>query len=135
MGSSINDILLEDFQNVVGEMLMRNRSVLDILSKMQTSMGRVNRAVVKAVTHCGCIEIEGKKQAFPGEVSIKNLNGLVSTQTKGELCDECRRTIEKEIGGELFYIASLCNTFGISLYDVILSEKETLGTLGNYSLR
>lgn len=135
MGNSINDIMLEDFQSVVSEMLMRNRSVLDIISKMQTSMGRVNRAVIKAVTHCGCIEIEGKKQVFPEEVSIKNLSEIVSTQLKGELCKECRSTIEKEIGGELFYIASLCNTLGISLYDVVLSEKETLGTLGNYSLR
>lgn len=135
MGNSINDILMEDFQNVVSELLMRNRSVLDILSKIQTSAGRVNRAVVKAVTHCGCIGIEGKKQTFPGEVSMKNLNGLVSSQLTGELCTECRRTIEKEIGGELFYIAAMCNTLGISLYDVVLSEKETLGTLGSYSLR
>lgn len=135
MGSSINDILMEDFQNVVSELLMRNRSILDILTKIQTSSGRVNRSVAKAVTHCGCIEIEGKKQVFPGEVSMKNLSGLMSTQLKGELCPECRQTIEKEIGAALFYLAALCNTLGISLYDVVLSEKETLGTLGSYSLR
>ncbi len=135
MSSSINDILLEDFQSVVGEMLIRNRSVLDIISKMQTSTGRVNRAVVKAATHCGCIEIEGKKQTFPEKVSIANLSELVSAQVKGKLCNDCHRTIEKEIGGALFYIASLCNTFGISLYDVVLREKETLNTLGKYSLR
>jgi hypothetical protein len=135
MGSSINDILMEDFQNVVSELLMRNRSILDILTKIQTSSGRVDRSVVKAVTHCGCIEIEGKKQVFPGEVSMKNFSGLMSTQIKGELCTECRQTIEKEIGGVLFYLAALSNTLGISLYDVVLSEKETLGTLGSYSLR
>jgi len=135
MGSSINDILMEDFQNVVSELLMRNRSVLDILTKIQTSAGRVNRSVVKAATHCGCVEIEGKKQVFPGEVSMKNLSGLMSTQLKGELCPECRQTIEKEVGGQLFYLAALCNTLGISLYDVVLSEKETLRTLGSYSLR
>jgi len=135
MGSSINDILMEDFQNVVSELLMRNRSVLDILTKIQTSAGRVNRSVVKAVTHCGCVEIEGKKQVFPGEVSMKNISGLMSTQLNGELCPECRQTIEKEVGGQLFYLAALCNALGISLYDVVLSEKETLGTLGSYSLR
>ena len=135
MGNSINDIMLEDFQNVVNELLMRNRSVLDVLSKIQTSSGRVNRAVIKSVTHCGCIQIDGRKQTFPGEASMKNLGSLVSTQVKGELCPECRSTIEKEIGGELFYLAALCNTLGISLYDVVLSEKETLGTLGSYSLR
>lgn len=135
MGNSINDILMEDFQNVVGELLIRNRSILDILTKLQTSDGRVSRAVIKSVTHCGCIQIEGKKQAFPDEASMSELGGLVSTQVKGELCPECRQTIEKEIGGVLFYLAALCNTLGISLYDAILNEKEALDTLGNYSLR
>ena len=135
MGKSINDIFLEDFQSVVGEMLIRNRSILDVLSKIQVSGGRVNRAVVKSVTHCGCISIDGKKQAFPNGASINDLSGLVSTQVKGELCPDCRQTIEKEIGGALFYLAALCNTLDISLYDVILKEKETLATLGNYSLR
>jgi hypothetical protein len=135
MGKSINDILLEDFQSVVGELLIRNRSILDVLTKMQTSEGRVSRAVVKSVTHCGCIGIDGKKQAFPDEASMNDLSGLVSSQVKGELCPECRQTIEKEIGGALFYLAALCNTLNISLYDVILKEKEALGTLGNYSLR
>jgi hypothetical protein len=135
MGKSINDILLEDFQSVVGELLIRNRSILDVLTKLQTSEGRVNRAVVKSVTHCGCIGIDGKKQTFPDEASMSDLSGLVSSQVKGALCPECRQTIEKEIGGALFYLAALCNTLGISLYDVILKEKEALGTLGNYSLR
>jgi hypothetical protein len=135
MGKSINDILLEDFQNVVSELLMRNRSILDVLTKMQVSGGRVNRAVVKSVTHCGCISIDGKKQAFPNDAGINDLSGLISTQVKGELCPECRQTIEKEIGGALFFLAALCNTLDISLYDVILKEKEALATLGNYSLR
>ena len=135
MGKSINDIFLEDFQGVVGEMLIRNRSILDVLSKIQVSGGRVNRAVVKSVTHCGCISIDGKKQTFPDDASINDLSGLVSTQVKGELCPDCRQTIEKEIGGALFYLAALCNTLDISFYDVILKEKETLATLGNYSLR
>jgi len=135
MGKSINDIFLEDFQSVVGEMLIRNRSILDVLSKIQVSEGRVNRAVVKSVTHCGCISIDGKKQAFPNGASINDLSGLISTQVKGELCPDCRQTIEKEIGGALFYLAALCNTLDISLYDVILKEKEALATLGNYSLR
>jgi hypothetical protein len=126
---------MEDFQGVVGEQLIRNRSILDVLTKIQASEGRVNRAVVKSVTHCGCIQIDGKKQMFPKEASMNELSGLVSTQVRGELCLECRQTIEKEIGGALFYLAALCNTLGISLYDVILKEKETLDTLGSYNLR
>lgn len=135
MGNSINDIHVEDFQNVVGDLLMRNRSLLDIISKVQSSSARVNRAVVKSVTHCGCIEIDGKKQTFPGEASIEELQDLLSSQVGGKLCPNCRATIEKEIGGALFYLAALSNTLDISLYDVILQEKEALSTLGSYSLR
>lgn len=135
MGNSINDIHIEDFQSVVGDLLMRNRSILDIVSKIQTSSARVNRAVIKSVTHCGCVEICGKKQTFPGEANMEDLRELMSTQVNGELCSGCRVTIEDEIGEALFYLAALCNTLGISLYDVILKEKETLSTLGSYSLK
>ena len=135
MGNSIKDIHMEDFQNVVNDLLMRNRSVLDILSKIQTSSGRVNRSVIKSVTHCGCIEIDGKKQEFEAGESIEELSKLLSSHVNGKLCANCRATVEKEIGGALFYLAALCNTLGISLYDVILKEKEALSTLGNNSLR
>jgi hypothetical protein len=135
MGNSINDIHIEDFQSVVSDLLMRNRSILDIISKIQTSAGRVNRSVVKAVTHCGCIQIEGKKQTFPGEANMEDLRELMSTQVAGKLCPECLTTIEEEIGGTLFYLAALCNTLDISLYDVILKQKDTLNTLGSYSLK
>jgi len=135
MGNCINDIHVEDFQSVVSDMLMHNRSVLDIISKIQTSAGRVNRAVIKAVTQCGCIEIDGKKQNFSEDASMEELAALLSSQLNGKLCGECRHAVEKEIGGSLFYLAALCNTLGISLYDVILKEKETLSTLGAYSLR
>jgi hypothetical protein len=135
MGNSINDIHIEDFQSVVGDLLMRNRSILDIISKIQTSAARVNRAVVKSVTHCGCVQVDGKKQTFPGEANMEDLRELMSTQLKGKLCPECRPTIEEEIGEVLFYLAALCNTLDISLYDVILKEKETLSTLGAYSLK
>lgn len=135
MGNSINDIYMEDFQDVVNDLLMRNRSILDIVSKIQTSSGRVNRSVIKSVTHCGCIEINGKKQSFPEDANIEELSELLSSHVNGKLCPNCRATIEKEVGGALFYLAALCNTLGISLYDVILKEKEALSTLGSYSLK
>lgn len=135
MGDSINDIHIEDFQSVVGDLLMRNRSILDIISKIQTSAARVNRAVVKSVTHCGCVQVDGKKQTFSQEANIEDLRELMSTQINGKLCEECRPTVEEEIGEVLFYLAALCNTLDISLYDVILKEKEKLNTLGNYSFK
>ncbi len=135
MGNCINDIHIEDFQSVVGDLLMRNRSILDIISKIQTSAARVNRAVVKSATHCGCVEINGKKQTFSEEAKIEDLRELMSAQVNGELCDECRPTVEDEIGEVLFYLAALCNTLNISLYDVILKEKEALSTLGTYNFK
>lgn len=135
MGNSINDIHIEDFQSVVGDLPMRNRSILDIISKIQTSAARVNRAVVKSVTHCGCVQVDGKKQAFSDEASIEDLRELMSTQLKGKLCSECRPTVEEEVGDMLFYLAALCNVLDISLYDVILKEKEALSTLGPYSFK
>jgi hypothetical protein len=135
MGNCINDIHIEDFQNVVNDLLIRNRSILDTLSKVQTSTGRVNRSMIKAVTHCGCIQIEGKKQTFPGEANMNDLKELLSTQVSGKLCPDCLTTVEDEIGGVLFYLAALCNALDISLYDVILKQKETLSTLGSYSLK
>ncbi len=135
MGDSINDIHIEDFQSVVGDLLMRNRSILDIISKIQTSAARVNRAVVKSVTQCGCMQVEGKKQAFSNETSIDDLRELMSTQIQGKLCPECRPRVEEEIGDALFYLAALCNALDISLYDVILKEKEALSTLGPYSFK
>ena len=47
----------QDFQANVEKYLIRHRSVLDIMSKYQESTARVNRALAKAVTECGCISI------------------------------------------------------------------------------
>ncbi len=50
-----------DFQNQVDEVLIRHKSVLDIITKLDEYTSRINRAVVKSVTSCGCIEIRAKK--------------------------------------------------------------------------
>jgi len=135
MGSNINDIYAEDFQNVVEGMLTMNRSLLDVVTKQQSACAAINRAIAKAVTHCGCIQIDAKKQNFPKNADLDHIHELMDTHVKGKLCKDCRQAVEKEIGGLLFYMASLANTLDINLYDVILKEKEALLTLGNYSLR
>jgi hypothetical protein len=135
MGNSIKDIYVDDYQAVVGDLLTRNRSILDITSKFISSASKVNRSVLKAVTHCGCITVDAKKQNFPDEVNYENMLGLMDTHLKGKLCENCRRNFENEVGDTLFYIAALCNILDISMYDVILKDKEALSTLGSYSLR
>ncbi len=54
--------MAEDFQIVVEEYVERNKNLLDTMSKYQTASGRLNRAVTKAATQCGCISVSGKKK-------------------------------------------------------------------------
>lgn len=110
---TMNDILAEDFQITVQKYLERNRSLPDILSKLQSSSARLNRTAVKAATQCGCIPISGEKAP----------------------CESCRESIEQEMGDVLFYLAALCNSLDMSLYDVLLREKKALSLLGNFSLK
>jgi hypothetical protein len=131
----MKDMIYEDFQNVIGGLLLRHRSILDILTKMQDSAARVNRAIVKSVTSRGCIEIHGKKQEVPEGVSLDNIREYMDTHLTGELCEGCREAIEKEMGTHLFYLAGLGNTLDISLYDIIVNEEKRLAALGQYHLR
>ena len=128
--------MAEDFQQeVVNDLITRNRSILDILTKFQSACAKVNRSVIKSVTTCGCLNIVAKKQNFPEGENLENISKLLDTHLKGKLCENCRNTVEEEIGGTLFYLAALCNTLGISMYDVILKEKTRLGTLGQFNLK
>jgi hypothetical protein len=129
----MKDLLYDHFQDSVGELLIRHKSILDILTKYQESQARVNRAVVKAVTSCGCIEIDSKKQNYDDSVSLQELKNYMDTHLKGGLCPNCRDVIEKELGNNLFYIAALCNVLDISMYDVLLKEYEKMHTLGIYN--
>ena len=58
----MKDVIFDDFQNSVDESLLRHRSILDIMTKLQESEARINRAVAKTVTNCGCIELNSTKE-------------------------------------------------------------------------
>lgn len=132
---AMKDLLVEDFQDAVGELLVRHKSILDLLSKYQESSARVNRAIVKAVTTCGCIEIDAKKQNIPPDATLSELAELMDTHLKGHLCDDCRDIIEKEMGNNIFYLANICNTLGLNMYDILIKEKEELDTLGYFNMK
>ena len=135
MGNSIKDIYIDDYQSVVSDLPIRNRSVLDTTSKFITSASKVNRAVLKAATNCGCIKIQATKQHMQSDIDYEDMLKLMDTHIKGDICIECRDKIEKEIGNTFFYITSLCNALNISIYDVILKDKESISTLGSFGLR
>lgn len=134
----MKDVIFDDFQNSVNESLLRHRSLIDIMTKLQESQARINRAVAKSATNCGCIEIQGKKVHLPKDFNIddiKTLNKDSKSSIKGDLCENCRDIIEGEIGNNLFYLAALCNSLDINLYDIMLKEYNKIDTLGKYTFR
>ncbi len=131
----MKDILLDDFQYTAQELLVRNKSILDLITKFQDSNARVNRAIIKSVTQCGCIKIHARKQDFPGDGDFDEFRNAMKTHIEGKLCDNCRDMIEKDVGRNLFYLTSICNTLDLNLYDIILKEHERVKMLGKYNLR
>ncbi len=120
--------LTEEFQDTVEKLHIWNKSVLDIMSKLQMSSAKINRATVKSVTSCGCIEIDGKKSIISFE---KNEDG---SQLCGVLCEDCRANLEREIGEGLYYIISLCNALNLNVDKIIQKEVDRVKTLGKYNL-
>jgi len=131
----MKDIIYDTFQNSVNDSLLRHKSILDIMTKYTESSARVNRAVAKAVTNCGCIEISAKKQNIPEDDSLDLMEDTLDSHIEGQLCENCREVIEREMGNNLFYLTSLCNDLDINLYDVLLKENDKINTLGKYTFR
>lgn len=132
----MKDIIAGDFQSCAGEVIARHKGILDILSKYQQTNARVNRAVVKSATCCGCIKISGSKQDLPEEeMTLEQLRVFFKTQLEGELCPACRDEVEKSLGANMFYLANLCNALDLCLYDIMLKEEQRLETLGRFHLR
>lgn len=133
--SKIKDTALDSFQYAVSELLIRNKSILDRMTKLEDSNARVNRTISKAVTQCGCIKINARKQDYPETLEPDSINTTMSSHLNGELCPTCRDLTEKEIGRHLFYLTSLCNSLDLNLYDILIKELDRLQLLGKYSLR
>ncbi len=126
--------LTDQFQSTVKSLLIRHQSILDILSKGQETSARVNRAVVKSVTSCGCHAVNANKKPVPPDASLADLKELLNSQLEGFICDNCRDIIEAELGKQLFYIAALSNALDISLTDVLFQEHKKLQTLTIFNL-
>ena len=126
--------LTDQFQSTVKSLLIRHQSILDILSKGQETSARVNRAVVKSVTSCGCHAVNAHKKPVPPDASLADLKELLNSQLEGIICDNCRDIIEAELGKQLFYIAALSNALDISLTDVLFQEHKKLQTLTIFNL-
>lgn len=130
----MKDVIYDEFQNKVDEVLIRHANLLDILSKMGDAASRTNRAVVKSITSCGCLELNVSKPDVPNDSNYEALKDFKSEHINGSLCPTCREKVEEELGKLEFYIAALCNSLDINLYDVILKEYKNISTLGRFSL-
>lgn len=126
---------VDKFQQQVDQVLLRHRSFLDITSKTQESSARVNRALMKAITECGCIEVHAKQQSFDETLFCKKKFNRLDSHLLHELCESCREIVQTEIGKTLFYLAALCNLLNLSLDDIIEHEMNHLSTLGYFNLQ
>ena len=125
---------LDQFQQQVSELLLRHRSLLDVMSKFGQSGASVNRSVTKAVTDCGCIELNAKKQQYSDELNLENAKSTLQSHLSGELCEHCMEALKNELGRNLFYMTALCNLLNIKLDDVIANENKKCTTLGLFNL-
>ncbi|MFO7152665.1 MAG: DUF1573 domain-containing protein [Bacillota bacterium] len=130
----MGDLTYKDFQASVSQCLVRHKSIIDVLTKLQETVSRINRAIAKSVTVCGCLEINAKKQQIPRNISLQDLSSYMETHLKGELCPNCQEILKEELGNHLFYLAALCNLLHVNLEDVLAEENEKLTTLGIYNL-
>lgn len=131
----LDDMILDKFQYTVNELLVRNKSILDAVTKYQESNARVNRTIVKAVTQCGCVTISANKQNYPNNADFEEIRDAMKTHLEGDLCENCRDLIEKDMGRNLFYLASICNSLDLNLYDILIKELDRVKMLGKYNLR
>jgi hypothetical protein len=130
----MNAPTLEHLQQQVSELLLRHRSLMDVLSKYGQTGATVNRAVTKAVTECGCIQLHAKKQNFPDEVNLHEAQSNVENHLSGDLCEHCKDVLKDELGRNLFYMSALCNLLEINLNDVVDHETQKCTTLGLFKL-
>ncbi|WP_028309176.1 hypothetical protein [Desulfitibacter alkalitolerans] len=127
--------ICKDFQETVAQFTIRHKSILDIISKTDEASAKVNRATIKAVTQCGCIEIEAKKHQWPEDINILDIKNMLDSDLAGQLCPDCQDVIETEIGKLLFYITALCNTLNLNLDEILVKENAKILTLGKFNFR
>jgi hypothetical protein len=132
--SAKHPALLEDFQDAVDGALIRHRSVLDAMTKLQESQARLARAAAIAVTVCGCVSVSAGRQRIPPEAELAELHDYVSSHLQGMLCDRCREQVETELGQTLFYLTAVATLYGVSVSDVVAKDLARLRTLGVFNL-
>ncbi len=126
--------IIDSLQDEVKLSLVRHKSILDIITKLQEYNSRINRAVAKSVTTCGCIEIHAKKQEFESK-SLEDMVEKVDSHITGDICPDCKEVLEQEIGAYVYFLTALANTLNFKLSDTIQKELERTKALGVYGMK
>jgi len=132
--NGMSGLTLKQFQEQVSDLLLRHRSLLDVLSKAQQSSASVNRSVIKSVTECGCISLQANKQPYPDDVTLEEAKLLIQTHINGHLCENCIDAITAQLGKHMFYLSAMCNLLNLDLDDIIAKESQKCSTLGLFNL-
>ncbi len=130
----MNSLTLKQFQEQVSELLLRHRSLLDVLSKLQQTNATVNRSVVKSITECGCIQLNAGKQRYTRSMTLEEAKDTLDSHVSGALCEQCREIVTQELGSHLFYMSALGNLLNLDLEQVVDKESEKCSTLGLFKL-
>jgi hypothetical protein len=130
----MDSLTLKQFQDQVSELLLRHRSLLDVLSKFQQSNAAVNRSVIKSITECGCIEVNAGKQVYHPDMTMEEAKATLGTHVEGHLCEQCLEAVGTELGRNLFYMSALGNILDINLDKVLESESKKCSTLGFFNM-
>ena len=105
---------------------------------MQESSARVQRAVAKAVTVCGCIEIDAARQALPDpaseDISYADLKQYVQSHLGGSFATIAATSSKRSWARPTFTPPRCAETFNLHAADILAKEKQRLDTLGIYSL-
>ncbi|RKN65168.1 DUF1573 domain-containing protein [Paenibacillus ginsengarvi] len=130
----MSGLTLKQFQEQVSDLLLRHRSLLDVLSKSQQASASVNRSVIKSVTECGCISLQANKQPYTEELTLEETKAIIQTHVNGQLCENCIDAITVQLGKQLFYLSALCNLLELDLDDTLAKESQKCSTLGLFNL-
>lgn len=130
----MDSLTLKQFQDQVSELLLRHRSLLDVLSKFQQSNAAVNRSIIKSITECGCIRVNAAKQAYEDEMTLEAAKKLLDTHLQGHLCEHCQEVVSAELGRNLFYMSALGNLLDVDLEKVVDKESKKCSTLGLFNM-
>ncbi|NEW09690.1 DUF1573 domain-containing protein [Paenibacillus sp. SYP-B3998] len=130
----MSSLTLKQFQDQVSELLLRHRSLLDVLSKFQQTNAAANRSVVKSITECGCIGIQATKQAYHSEMTLDEAKDVLGNHVSGHLCEHCTEVVSAELGRNLFYMSALSNILEVDLEKVVENESKKCSTLGLFNM-